>query len=189
MYGVTLAAYEKAIARRRLSRQQGGQEEPEGMEPSQVAGASNKLRIGVIAGVIIIVLIVTAAVYSSHPTPTGVAIGFSSANVISADSSDVDLSISLTIHNATPNPITYWGSAYALTDNGATVDNGLWTDNVHLAAGQTQTLTDLADINLGDALTTAPITAAGTWEIQGTATELVSGANVTQDYSFNFATT
>lgn len=187
MYGVTAAAYQRAIARRRLSRQE-GQEEPEGMEPSQVAGASNRLRIGVIVGVLVIILAVSAVVLSSHPTPTGVTISFKSAKVLSADSSDVDLAIAITVHNTTPNTVTYWGSAYALTDNGAGVDNGLWQDNVKLSPGATQTLNDTADISLGDVITTAPITAVGTWELQGTATELVAGANVTQNYDFNFAT-
>lgn len=190
MYGVTAAAYEKALARRRLSRQ-AGQEEPEGMEPTQVAGGSRRLLVAILAGVVIIVLIVTAIVYSSHPTPTGILISLNSGKVVSFSGTDEVLNIQLTIKNTSPHPITYWGSSYQLTDNGATVDNDLWRDNVVLQPGESHLLNETTDINLGDnnGLGGPSATSAGTWEIQGVATELVNGGNTTQNYQFNFSTT
>jgi len=160
------------------------------MEPTQVAGAGNKLRLGVIGGAVIVVLIVSAIVYLSHPTPTGITIALTSGKVSDFSTSDVYLNIVFVIKNTSPNTITYWGSSYALNDNGAGVDNGLWNDHVVLAAGQSHVLNETADIALADdaGLTTSPITAVGTWEVQGVATELVNGGNVTQNYQFNFST-
>jgi hypothetical protein len=179
MYGVTAVAYKRALAKKRISRQE-GQDEPEGMEPTEVAGAGNKLRI---------VLIVTAIVYSSHPTPTGLTISLNSGKVTLFNSSDIYLNIVLTIKNDSPHTITYWGSAYTLTDNGASVDNGLWKDNVVLSPGHSQVLNETADISLGDnAGLTGPSASVGMWEIQGVATVLVNGGNSTQTYQFNFAT-
>jgi hypothetical protein len=186
MHGVTYAGYQQAIARRRITRQ----EEPENMEIEPVqSGTSKKILAGILIGVLVIVALVTVVVYSQQPTPTGLTIGLTSGKVVGSDSSDVNLAIVLSIHNTSTKPITYYGASYAILDNAAGVDSGIWTDNVAVAPGATHSLNETVDINLGDALTTAPITSAGTWEVKGTATESVAGANVTQNFDFNFDTT
>jgi hypothetical protein len=185
MHGVTYAEYQKAIARRRITRQ----EEPEGMEPDIVqSGTSKKIIGGIVIGVLVIVALVTVLVYSQQPTPTGLTINLTSGKVLNSDSSDVNLAILLSIHNTSTKPIEYYGASYAILDNAAGVDSGIWTDNAVIQPGATKALNETADINLGDALTTTPITTAGSWEVKGTATEQVSGANVTQNFDFNFAT-
>jgi len=184
MHGVTIAQYQKAIARRRLTRQ----EEPEGMEPTEMAGPSRKILISVIVIVVVIIVGVAAVVFSAHPTPTGVTINFNSGKVTSVNSSDLNLAIVLSIHNSSNKNITYWYASYDLSDDGTDLGGGLWSNNVVLTPGATRVLNEVVDINLGDVIVTTPITSAGTWLLTGNAYELVAGANVTQGFSFNFAT-
>ena len=189
MRGVSYQAYQNAVANRRLARQEGGQEgEPEGMEPEQIQGGSNKIRIGIILAVIILVVAVTATIYLQPTTATGLSMSLTSGTVIEANSSDVVLAIILSIHNTTNKNMTYYGSTWDLTDNGQDVDSGVFHENYALSPGATRVLNETVDINLGDVVQTAPITTAGTWRFHGAATVMVSGANTTQGFDFNFAT-
>ena len=190
MHGVTRAQYSWAVSKRRLSRQegQGGQEEPEGMEPSQVAGPSNKIRLAVILVIAVIIVGIGAVVLLQHPTPTGVVMTLQSGKVTEANSADIVLVILLQVHNTSNKNITYWGASYLISQNGQDLTSSDWFDNLVLTPGGTHLLNETIVVNLGDVVVTTPITGAGTWELKGTASELVTGTNVTQSFDFNFAT-
>ena len=187
MYGVTRAKYSSAISQRRFTRQE-GQEEPEGMEPSQVAGPSSRIRLAVILIVVVIIVGVGAVILLQHPTPTGVVISLVSGKVTEVNSSDINLAIQLRLHNTSNKNITYWSASYAISQNGNDLTSSDWFDNVVLTPGETHLLNETIDVNLGDVIVTTPITGAGTWDLKGTASELVAGTNVTQGFDFNFAT-
>jgi hypothetical protein len=189
MYGVSYEAYHKAVSKRRLSRQEGGQEgEPEGMEPTEVGGGSNKLRNGIIVGVLVIILAVSLVVILQPEAATGLSVGLKSGTVIEANSSDVKLDIVLSLHNTTNQNVTFYGASYQLSDDGTSVGGGLWFDHVPVAAGATKLANETITIDLGDVIVVTPITSAGTWRLQGSATVEVGGANQTQGFDFNFST-
>ncbi len=186
MDGLTSEAYQSTIARRRITRQEA---EPEGMEPDQVQGGSNRLRLAIIGAVIIIILGVSAVVLIQPTAATGLAISLNSGKVTSANSAEVDLAIVLTFHNTTDKNLTYYGSSWALADNGANLDSGIWNDHFSLAPGATKVVNETITISLGDVVQVNNISSAGTWRLQGTATVSTSPAtNSTQGFDFNFVT-
>jgi hypothetical protein len=189
MHGLTYQSYQKVTAGRRITRQEA---EPEGMEPEHVQGGSNRLRLAVIGIVIIIVLGVSAVVLLQPTAATGLAITIDSGKVTSANSAEVALTIVLTFHNTTNKNLTYYGSSWSLSDNGAQADSGLWNDQFNhftLAPGETRVVNENVTISLNDIVLVAPITSAGTWRLQGTATvSTIAGTNETQGFDFNFVT-
>jgi hypothetical protein len=186
MNGLTFEGYQRAIARRRITRQEA---EPEGMEPEHIQGGSNRLRWGIILAVIVIVVGVSLGIVLQPVSATGLAISLNSGKVTSANSAALELVIVLTLHNTTNKNLTYFGSSWSLSDNGVGVDSGIWTDGGVLAPGATRVLNETINISLGDVITTTPITSAGSWRFQGDATVLTSpGTNSTQGFDFNFVT-
>jgi len=189
MHGVSYEAYQQAVAKRRLTRQEGGQEgEPEGVEPSQIQSGYNKIRLAIILGVIVIILGVSLVVILQPQSATGLTMSLTSGKVTEANSADVKLAIVLTIHNTTNKNMTYFGSSWALSDDGTGVDSGDFFEHYAMPPGMTRVLNESIDINLGDVILTQPLTSAGTWRFQGSATVDVAGANQTQGFDFNFST-
>ncbi len=123
-----------------------------------------------------------------HPTPTGVVINLQSGKVTEYNSADIILLIVISVHNASDKNITYQSASYLISQNGNDLTSSDWFDNLVLTPGSTHLLNETVDVNLGDVIVTTPITSAGTWELKGTATELVAGATETQGFDFNFAT-
>jgi hypothetical protein len=186
MHGLTCQSYHKAMARRRISRQEA---EPEGMEPEHVQGGSNRLRLAIIGIVIVIVLGVSAGVLLQPTAATGLVIGLDSGKVTSANSAEVALNIVLTVHNTTNKNLTYYGASWSLSENGRGVDSGLWNDHFILAPGAARVLNENVTISLGDVVQVTNVSSAGSWRLQGTATVSTSpGVNETQGFDFNFVT-
>ncbi len=189
MYGVSYEAYQKAVAKRRLTRQEGPQEgEPEAA-PNEIQGGSNKIRNAIIVGVIVIILGVTLGIVLQPQAATGLTISLSSGKVIEANSSDVVLAIDLTIHNNTNKNMTYYGASWAVSQDGNGLDSGVFFEHYAMPPGMTRNLNETVDINLGDVVLTQPLGQSGTWRFQGSATVDVAGANQTQGFDFNFSTT
>lgn len=158
------------------------------MEPSEISGPSNRLRIGIILGVVVIVLGVSAYVLLQQETPTGLVIKLNSGTVTEANSVDIGLRVVLSLHNTSSKPITYYGASYLISQNGNTLTGDDWFDKIVVSPGGTQLVNETITVNLGDVVVTTPITGAGTWELRGTANVEVAGANTTQGFDFNFAT-
>lgn len=159
------------------------------MEPEHVQGGSNRLRFGIIAVVIIVILVISLAILLQPQAATGLVISLNSGKVTSANSAEVDLVIVITVHNTTNKNLSYYGASWSLSDNGANLDSGLWNDHFVMSPGETRVLNETVNISLGDVVQVQPITSAGTWRLQGMATvSTTPGTNSTQGFDFNFIT-
>ncbi len=159
------------------------------MEPEHVAGGSNRLRIAIIGVVIVVILVISLAIILQPAASTGLVITLTSGKVTSANSAELDLAIALTVHNIANKNLTYYGSSWSLSDNGANLDSGVWGGHFVMSPGETRVLNETVNISLGDVIQVQPITSSGTWRLQGTATVLTGpGTNSTQGFDFNFLT-
>jgi len=159
------------------------------MEPDHVQGSSGRIRLAIVASVIIIILGVTAALFLQSPAATGLAVSLNSGKVTNANSAEVSLNIVLTVHNNTDKNLTYYGASWAISENGKPLDQGLWKDRFVLLPGATRALNETITIGLGDLVQVTNVSSAGSWRLQGTATvSQPSGTNSTQGFDFNFVT-
>jgi len=186
MHGLTRQAYLSVVGRRRITRQES---EPEGIEPDHVQGGSGRIRLAIVAVVIIVVIGVTAAFYLQTPAATGLVVTLNSGKVTNANSAEVDLTIVLTVHNNADKNLNYYGASWSISDNGRNLDVGLWNDHFVLAPGATRVLNETITIGLGDVVQVTNVSSAGSWRLQGTATvSTTPGTNSTQGFDFNFVT-
>jgi hypothetical protein len=159
------------------------------MEPEHVAGGSNRLRLIIILVVIVVIVGVSLVVILQPTAATGLVITLNSGKVTSANSAEVDLAVVITVHNAANKNLSLYGTSWSLSDNGANLDSGVWNDHFVMSPGETRVLNETINISLGDVIQVQPITSAGTWRLQGTATvSTTPGTNSTQGFDFNFVT-